>query len=356
MLEVVAEYLDLVEDAGILAQLGVGLGASILATFIFRAIINGPVLRQIEKSENLYDDRVFVLATPLLNVGVLLTGIWMTFQWSYEADSFYRSAFAGGSIAVLLVMLAQFMTSLVDEFIPPIFQEIDDRTHLDLSTMQTISVSAAKVIAWLAAILLALDQMNIDITPILASATILTLVVGLALQETAGNLVSGMLMLIDKPFAKGDKVIVKGVKGKVVDVGIMTTKIRTGNERMVIIPNTSLSGQFVENYAQGSSLENPDSMNLRFRMNTTLDQDPELVKKIMTKAIDDCDYTVDYHKTEVLLYDITETALVYRLDCWVSDYNKERKAKDWILIEILKQFELQGVSVPFPHLTVKREE
>ena len=87
--------------------------------------------------------------------------------------------------------------------------------------------------------------MNIDITPILASATILTLVVGLALQETAGNLVSGMLMLIDKPFAKGDKVIVKGVKGKVVDVGIMTTKIRTGNERMVIIPNTSLSGQFV---------------------------------------------------------------------------------------------------------------
>ena len=91
-------------------------------------------------------------------------------------------------------------------------------------------------------------------------------------------------------------------------------------------------------------------------MNTTLDQDPELVKKIMKKALDDCEYTVDYHKTEVLLYDITETALVYRLDCWVSDYNKERKAKDWILIEILKQFESQGVSVPFPHLTVKREE
>jgi len=356
MLEVVSDYLDLVEDAGTLAQIGVGLGISILTTFLFRAIVNGPVLRRIQKSENLYDDRVFILATPVLNIGVLLTGIWMTFQWSYEAESFARSAFAGGSIAILLVMLAQFMTSLVDEFIPPIFHEIDDRTHLDLSTMQTISVSAAKVLAWLAAILLALDQMNIDITPILASATILTLVVGLALQETAGNLVSGMLMLVDKPFAKGDKVIVKGVKGKVVDVGLMTTKIRTGNERLVIIPNTSLSGELVENYAKGSTLENPDSMNLRFRVNTTLDQDPEKVKKILLKAINDCEHTVDYVKTEVLLYDITETALVFRLDCWVDTYNNERKAKDWILIEILRQFSSEGISIPYPHLTVKNEE
>lgn len=356
MIEALAPYLEMVEETGILAQLAFGLGSSILATVIVRALVNGPVLRRIERSENLYDDRVFTLATPILNIGVLLTGMWLTFQWAYEDGSFERSAFAGGSVAVLLFMLAQFMTSLVDEFLPPIFEEIDDRTHLDLSTMQTISVSAAKVIAWLIAILLALDQMNIDITPILASATILTLVVGLALQETAGNLVSGMLMLIDKPFAKGDKVIVKGVKGKVVDVGIMTTKIRTGNERMVIIPNTSLSGELVENYAQGSSLDNPDSMNLRFRVQTTLDQDPTLVKSIMLKAITDCDYTVDYHKTEVLLYDISETALVFRLDCWVKDYNQERKAKDWILVEILKQFKAQGISVPFPHLTVKKEE
>ncbi len=356
MFEVLDDYLVQIEGAGTLAQIGFGLVVSIVFTLIFRAIIRGPVLKKIESSENLYDDRVFALATPILNLGVVLTGIWLTFQWAYEEGSFERSAFAGGSVAILLVMMAQFLTALVDEFVPPIFKELDDRTHLDLSTMQTISVSAAKVIAWLAAILLALDQMKIDVTPILASATILTLVVGLALQETAGNLVSGMLMLIDKPFSKGDKVIVKGVKGKVIDVGIMTTKIRTGNERMVVIPNTSLAGEVVENYAQGSSLDNPDSMNLRFRVNTTLDQDAERVKEIMLKSINDCEYTVDYHKTEVLLYDISETALVFRLDCWVVDYNNERKAKDWILIEILKQFKAQGISVPFPHLTIKKEE
>ena len=54
-------------------------------------------------------------------------------------------------------------------------------------------------------------------------------------------------------------------------------------------------------------------------------------------------------------FDITETALVFRLDCWVEDYNKERKAKDWILIEILDRFKSKGIGIPFPHLTVKQE-
>ena len=151
----------------------------------------------------------------------------------FEEKSFERVAFAGGSAAILLILFAQFLSSVVDEFIPPLFKSMDEKTSLDLSTLKTITVSATKLLAWVAAVLIALDQLNVDITAIVASATILTLVIGLALQETAANLVSGLLMLLDKPFSKGDKVIVMGVKGRVHDVGLMTTKIKTGNESEV---------------------------------------------------------------------------------------------------------------------------
>ena len=93
-------------------------------------------------------------------------------------------------------------------------------------------------------------------------------------------------------------------------------------------------------------------MNLRFRIRTSLDSDPNLVKSIIIDVIGDCEFTTENPKTEVLLYDITETALVFRLDCWVEDYNKERKAKDWILIEILDRFKSKGIGIPFPHLTL----
>lgn len=44
------------------------------------------------------------------------------------------------------------------------------------------------------------------------------------------------------------------------------------------------------------------------------------------------------------------------MDCWVDDYNNERKAKDWILIEILRKFKEEGISIPYPHLTVKNQD
>ncbi len=356
MLPLLEVYIDDIEAASKTTQVVLGIGLSIVVTFLSRWFLNGPVLRIISASDNLYDDRIFKLATPLLNTGVFLIGIWLTFYLIFEEGSFERSAFAGGSAAILLVIFAQFLTSVVDEFIPPFFESMDEKTSLDLSTLKTITVSASKLLAYVGAVLIALDQMNIDITAIVASATILTLIIGLALQETAANLVSGLLMLLDKPFSKGDKVIVMGVKGRVDDVGLMTTKIRTGNERLVVIPNTTLSGEIVENYALGGSQGDKDSMNLRFRVRTSLDSDPNLVKSIIYSAISDCEFTMDHSKTEVLLYDVTETALVFRLDCWVENYSTERKAKDWILIEILERFKSNNIGIPFPHITVKQEE
>lgn len=356
MWTILESYFQNLQSSSIMIQISVGILVSIVATLISRLILRGPILRAISASNNIYDDRIFNLATPILNTGVFLIGIWLTFRFVFEEGSFERSVFAGGSAAILLILFAQFLTSLVDEFIPPLFESMDEKTSLDLSTLKTITVSTSKLLAWLAAILIALDQMNIDITAIVASATILTLVIGLALQETAANLVSGLLMLLDKPFSKGDKVIVMGVKGRVDDVGLMTTKIRTGNERLVVIPNTTLSGEIVENYALGGSRGDQDSMNLRFRIRTSLDADPKIVKSLILDIINDCSFTIDNPKTEVLLYDITESALVFRLDCWVDDYNSERKAKDWLLIEILERFKSNNIEIPYPHLTVKQEE
>ena len=263
MYDILQDYFNDFEEASKLTQILIGISLSILMALISRLILRGPVMKVISSSDNLYDDRIFSLATPLLNVGVFLLGIWLTFDYIFEDESFERVAFAGGSAAILLILFAQFLSSIIDEFIPPLFQSMNEKTSLDLSTLKTITVSASKLIAWVAAVLIALDQLNIDITAIVASATILTLVIGLALQETAANLVSGLLMLLDKPFSKGDKVIVMGVKGRVHDVGLMTTKIKTGNERLVVIPNTTLSGEIVENYALGGSQGDADSMNLR---------------------------------------------------------------------------------------------
>ena len=117
MYDLIQQYFIDFEEASKITQISIGISLSILMTLISRLLLRGPVMKVISSSDNLYDDRIFSLATPLLNVGVFLIGIWFTFDYVFEEKSFERVAFAGGSAAILLILFAQFLSSVVDEFI-----------------------------------------------------------------------------------------------------------------------------------------------------------------------------------------------------------------------------------------------
>ncbi len=196
-------------------------------------------------------------------------------------------------------------------------------------------------------------QLNIDITGFLASATIISLVVGMALQETAGNLVSGMMMVMDKPFEVGDKITVMGVTGKVVDVGIMSTKIKTGQDHQVVIPNKSISGKEVINFAKGGPEDSPKRVNLRLNIGVGYDEEPAHVKQMLLDVVRDCDYVVDDPKPTALFRDMLDSALLFRLNCWVRDYSDEWVARDWVLTKILERCRDEAIEIPFPHMQLK---
>ena len=130
MYDLIQQYFIDFEEASKITQISIGISLSILMTLISRLALRGPVMKAISSSDNLYDDRIFSLATPLLNVGVFLIGIWLTFDYIFEEESFERVAFAGGSAVILLILFAQFLSSIVDEFIPPLFKSMDEKTCL----------------------------------------------------------------------------------------------------------------------------------------------------------------------------------------------------------------------------------
>ena len=106
MYDLIQQYFIDFEEASKITQISIGISLSILMTLISRLLLRGPVMKVISSSDNLYDDRIFILATPLLNVGVFLIGIWFTFDYVFEEKSFERVAFAGSSAAILLILFA----------------------------------------------------------------------------------------------------------------------------------------------------------------------------------------------------------------------------------------------------------
>ena len=82
MYDLIQQYFIDFEESSKITQISVGISLSIVMTLISRLVLRGPVMKAITSSDNLYDDRIFSLATPLLNVGVFLIGIWLTFDLS----------------------------------------------------------------------------------------------------------------------------------------------------------------------------------------------------------------------------------------------------------------------------------
>jgi small-conductance mechanosensitive channel len=334
-------------------RLIVGLGASVIVGAFVQLIAKGPVLKYISKSDNKYDDTLFELATPLINAGVVLGGFWLTLVWVFEGDSSKTMMLATLIIIVLLYLIARFFVQTVDIFVPLGVEKLNKRADVDLSGIESLILSGLKIIIWVGVAMVIFGQLNIDITGILASATIISLVIGMALKETASNLVSGMMMVMDKPFEVGDKVTVMGVTGKVVDIGIMSTKIKTGHEHLVVIPNKSISGKEIINFAKGGPEESPKRVNLRLDIGVGYDEDPAHVKQMLLDVVRECDYIVDDPRPSALFRDMADSALLFRLNCWVRDYSDEWVARDWILTRVLERCIDEDIDIPYPHMQLK---
>ena len=80
---------------------------------------------------------------------------------------------------------------------------------------------------------------------------VFSIIIGLAVQQTLGNILNSFMLAIDQPFEVGDRIEVDGVTGSVMSVGILSTKILTLTEQLVVIPNNRLVDSTITNFARG---------------------------------------------------------------------------------------------------------
>jgi small-conductance mechanosensitive channel len=332
-----------------------GFGGSLLLAFLVRYLAVGPLKFVIGKSENEYDDKLFKLATPLINAGVFITGLWATLLWVWGGDSTGKAVAATVLMCVLLFLVGRFLSKSVDEFFPHAIEGMKARMGVDVANIQTLITAVLKIAIWGSAAMVILDQLNVNVTAFIASATILSLVIGMALQETAGSMVSGMMMMADKPFQKGDKITVMGIRGTVVDIGMMSTKLRTGEEYMVIIPNKTISGEVVTNFALGGPVTSPGRVNLRMIFGVDYSEVPSHVKRVLIEIAEDCDYIAKEPAPTVLFLEMLDSAITFRLNCFIKDYRDEWVARDWINTHVLERFAEEDIGIPYPHMQLKYE-
>lgn len=145
--------------------------------------------------------------------------------------------------AVLLFVLG----ILVIRFVMGIVEKMLQKTKLEKAAFGLIKTVIRVILYGLLALMVA-DKLGIDVTGVVALASVLTLAVSLSVQNALTNLISGFTLLYTKPFVSGDYVEVAGQSGTVQEIGLTYTKLSTPDNKSISIPNGSVTSAQIVNY------------------------------------------------------------------------------------------------------------
>lgn len=203
--------------------------------------------------------------------------------------------------------------------------------------------------AWLGA-----EVFNIRLTPILATSAIFSLVLGLAVQDTLGNLFAGVALQFDKPYGIGDWIEVQssGHKwiGQVYEISWRATVLVSSTEELITVPNRVMSQAQISNF---SSQHRTIIRSLLFKL--PFDSDIQRVKEILLSIAKENKNLLKTPPPQVLISEATESWITFKLTYHLDDYGLQFKITDELYSKALVQlrnagFELSGHRVVFPVL------
>lgn len=192
---------------------------------------------------------------------------------------------------------------------------------------------------------------RIDLTPVLTTSAILSVVIGMALQDTLGNLFAGLAINLDRPFTLGDWVSIDGATGQVVEITWRATKILTRRHETLVFPNNAVSKARVLNYqlAAGWYAE-------AIEFNGPFDVPPERVRAVALAVAREIPGIRTEPEPELLLIKFGDFAVTYRANLWISDHAASLGLRSRFQELLWYRLQREGIEIPIPQRSVRRQD
>ena len=223
-----------------------------------------------------------------------------------------------------------------------------DRTMTRLKVEPTVhkfTHSCLKVLMWVITGLIVAAYLDFPINSLVTVLGVIGVALSLSLQGSLSNLAGGITVMVSRPFAVGDYVEAGGVSGTVSEIGLVYTKLKTIDNKIIFIPNGEISGEKIVNYNK----QEQRRVDLTFTV--SYDADPERVKEIMRQVIGahpKALFTPDpFGRTTSL----GESSVGYTLRVWCATQDYWELYYD-LLEQVRAAFDREGVELTYNHLNV----
>jgi len=311
-----------------------------LILFIFEKVF----LRWTAKTKTDLDDLIVEKVKKPLFFLILVYGLRFAVLNLYYTEGMTK--FLNSLMAVVFVFI---LVRAVDVTIEVWAKAMAHRTKSKLDdVLLPLFHKASKVIFIIVGLMWLLDIWGISITPYLAGAGIIGLVMGFALQDSLKNVFGGVTLLLDKTYQIGDKIkLESGELGEVMDVGLRSTKLRTYDNELIYVPNGYMANSRVQNYTRPSA-------KLRVNVDFGVEYGTSVgtVQKTVLGAIKKMKEIMADPAPEVIFREMDDSSLAFRarfwIERWQEGYNKKIEATQ-VIYEALNKAK---IGIPFPTRTV----
>ena len=340
-----------IDDANALndyIRLAIAFGLILFGLLVAKYLVIRPWWKFVTATEVDWDDH---LHRPLANrtyAFIIALGAQLTIRWILGTDGATFDTTEPMFSAFYVILSASILSVSIKHLIPVLMDRFSSQGNVTVSGSNSIIVFFLRAVVWFAGLYFALDQLDIELLGILASLAVFSLIIGLAVQQTLGNIVNSFLLSIDRPFEVGDRIEVEDTLGSVVSVGILSTKVLDRDERLVVIPNNTLVESKIINHARGGGDGIARRISVVIDVGVDYREDIDHVKYTLLQLAKECPYVIDRPEPRILLNELGDFAKVFRVYTWVEDYSDEWIAKDWLLRNVDERFGNENINIPFP--------
>ncbi len=335
-------YAGYIQDRWILA--GLVLLGFILLAFITRLIVGKIIVKLTKKTKTKVDDLLIAKTKKPLFWLLIVLGIRVSSEIIFENAVVFNILESLGIILFVLITarvanicigawgkaFAKKTKTQVDKSLLPLFRKTVNGVFILVGSL------------WI------LNTWQINITPYLAGLGVGGLVLGLALQDSLKNILGGVSLILDKSFVVGDKIkLESGELGEIIDIGLRSTRLKTYDNEVIVVPNSQMANMKIQNYVQ----PNP-RIRVVVNFGVEYSNKVERVKRVVLGVLKNMKKISDKPYLDVIFTEMGDSALLFQARFWVDDYTIAYSKKLEATEKIYAALGKAKIGIAFPTQTI----
>ncbi|HDZ90163.1 MAG: mechanosensitive ion channel family protein [Deltaproteobacteria bacterium] len=261
--------------------------------------------------------------------------------------------------AGMIMLLASIAYSMVKNILPYLEENFSKKTDTKMDdVIINLSKKFSGIIIYVAAGIMALDRLGLNVMPFVAGAGVAGIAIGFAAKDTLSNMISGILLIVDRPLKVGDRIEVWSAPknsaswGDVIDIGLRATKIRTTDNIVIIIPNSEIMNRDIVNYTAVS-----DEIRVRIPIGVSYESDIGKAKDVIVEISLQLDWVIRDPAPKVVVKNFGESSVDLEARIWIRDPRRRMDTISYITDNVKEAFEREGIEIPYPkrEIFIKKE-